>query len=154
MYYQEVAMRKLSSLFVLPILFAGFSFAAVAEDMNSMKKEAIETTKAFVKQLGGAMTHNSVSGVAHFAANSDTECLATIRRLLSFIPSNNSEQPPVQSTDDPLDREMPELDGLVPTDGNKKYWLSFRTVPPKVKNLTRWRLLKLWKSLMVNTSVS
>ena len=50
--------------------------------------------------LGGAMTHNSTSGVAHFASRSDTECLARIRRLLSFLPSNNSEQPPVASTSD------------------------------------------------------
>ena len=50
-----------------------------------------EVTK---EKLGGAMTHNSVSGVAHFASRTDTECLAMIRRLLSFIPSNNAESPP------------------------------------------------------------
>ena len=55
-------MRKLSSLFALPILFAGFSFAAVAEDMKSMKQEAVETTKAFVKQLGGAMKKEMKAG--------------------------------------------------------------------------------------------
>src|SRR2546426_699819 len=50
-----------------------------------------EVTK---EQLGGAMTHNQISGVAHFAADSDEDCLATIRELLSFLPSNNLEEPP------------------------------------------------------------
>jgi propionyl-CoA carboxylase beta chain len=67
------------------------------------------------------MTHNSTSGVAHFAARSDTECLAQIRELLSFLPSNNAEQPPVRETKDPIDREIPELDQFVPTDPNKPY---------------------------------
>jgi propionyl-CoA carboxylase beta chain len=67
------------------------------------------------------MSHNSVSGVAHFASASDTECLAQIRRLLSYLPSNNSEKTPVVATDDPLDREVPELDEFVPSDANKPY---------------------------------
>jgi propionyl-CoA carboxylase beta chain len=74
-----------------------------------------------MEKLGGAMTHNSVSGVAHFASRSDTECLASIRRLLSFVPSNNAEQPPVAECTDPLDREIPELDTFVPSDPNKPY---------------------------------
>ena len=67
------------------------------------------------------MSHNSVSGVAHFASPGDTECLASIRRLLSYLPSNNAERPPVVATDDPLDRELPELDDFVPSDPNKPY---------------------------------
>jgi propionyl-CoA carboxylase beta chain len=62
-----------------------------------------------------------VSGVAHFASRSDTECLAAMRRLLSYLPSNNAEQPPTVASDDPLDREIPELDGFVPSDPNKPY---------------------------------
>lgn len=77
-----------------------------------------EVTK---EKLGGAMTHNSVSGVAHFAAASDADCLAKVRRLLSYVPSNNAHRPPVVPTDDPLDREIPELDSLVPEDPNKPY---------------------------------
>ena len=73
------------------------------------------------EKLGGAMSHNSVSGVAHFASRSDTECLASIRRLLSFLPSNNAEPPPVVPTTDPLDREIAELDDFVPADPNKPY---------------------------------
>jgi propionyl-CoA carboxylase beta chain len=74
-----------------------------------------------MEKLGGAMTHNSVSGVAHFASRSDTECLASIRKLLSFLPSNNAEKPPVMDCSDPLDREITELDTFVPTDPNKPY---------------------------------
>jgi propionyl-CoA carboxylase beta chain len=85
-----------------------------------------EVTK---EKLGGAMTHNSVSGVAHFAARSDSDCLATIRKLLSFLPSNNTEQPPVTPTSDSLDREIPELTGFIPTDPNKPY---------DIKQLIRW----------------
>jgi propionyl-CoA carboxylase beta chain len=73
------------------------------------------------EKLGGAMTHNSRSGVAHFAPRTDADCLAQIRRLLSFIPSNNAEQPPQAAADDPPDREIPELDDFVPTDPNKPY---------------------------------
>jgi propionyl-CoA carboxylase beta chain len=102
--------------FVFMVEGSAYMFVTGPEVIKTVTHE--EVTK---EKLGGAMTHNSVSGVAHFAANSDTECLATIRRLLSFIPSNNSEQPPVLPTDDPLDREIPELDGLVPTDPNKPY---------------------------------
>ncbi len=74
-----------------------------------------------MEKLGGAMTHNSVSGVAHFAAASDADCLAKIRRLLSYLPSNNAERPPVAPCDDPLDRETPELESVVPEDPNKPY---------------------------------
>ena len=56
------------------------------------------------EELGGAMTHNSVSGVAHFAAENDEDCLVTIRELLSFIPSNNLDDPPRVATNDPDDR--------------------------------------------------
>ncbi|UCB51204.1 MAG: methylmalonyl-CoA carboxyltransferase, partial [Deltaproteobacteria bacterium] len=77
-----------------------------------------EVTK---EKLGGAMSHNSVSGVAHFASPGDTECLASIRKLLSYLPSNNAERPPVVTNVDPLDREIPELDDFVPSDPNKPY---------------------------------
>ena len=72
-------------------------------------------------QLGGATTHSSKSGVAHFATATDQECLAGIRRLLSFIPSNNTEDPPWKQPTDPSDRADPALDRLVPTDPNLPY---------------------------------
>src|SRR6187549_505015 len=73
------------------------------------------------EELGGAMTHNSKSGVAHFAADDEEQCLEDVRYLLSFLPSNNLELPPrVEPTDDP-DREDPELDSIVPDDPQKPY---------------------------------
>ncbi len=56
------------------------------------------------EELGGADVHASVSGVAHFAHDSEMECLTEIRRLLSFLPGNNVDSPPVKPTDDPPDR--------------------------------------------------
>lgn len=77
-----------------------------------------EVTK---EELGGAMTHNVKSGVAHFAVEDDRACLGLIRELLSFMPSNNMEEAPRVPTDDPPDRESPELDQLVPADPMKPY---------------------------------
>ncbi len=71
--------------------------------------------------LGGAMTHNEKSGVAHFAVENDRECIALVRELLSFMPSNNLDEPPRRPTDDPLDREDPALDSLVPPSANQPY---------------------------------
>src|SRR2546429_4852541 len=73
------------------------------------------------EELGGAMTHNSKSGVAHFAVNDDRECLSLIRELLSFIPSNNMESLPRQESQDPVDRMDEALDTIVPIDSNKPY---------------------------------
>jgi propionyl-CoA carboxylase beta chain len=71
--------------------------------------------------LGGALTHATKSGVAHFAAENEATCLEGIRRLLSFVPSNNVDDPPeVESTDDVL-RQDKELDALVPENPNKPY---------------------------------
>jgi propionyl-CoA carboxylase beta chain len=102
--------------FVFMVEETSYMFVTGPEVIKTVTHE--EVTK---ERLGGAMTHNSVSGVAHFAAGSDTECLAQIRRLLSYLPSNNAEQPPVAPTDDPVDREIPELDDFVPTDPNRPY---------------------------------
>jgi propionyl-CoA carboxylase beta chain len=77
-----------------------------------------EVTK---EELGGAHTHNTTSGVAHFACEDDSDCLQTIRELLSYMPSNNHEEPPVAECEDPIDREDAELDELVPTDPMKPY---------------------------------
>jgi propionyl-CoA carboxylase beta chain len=71
--------------------------------------------------LGGAMTHNEKSGVAHFAVEDDAECLAMIRELLSFMPDNNLDDPPRQPTEDPPDREDATLDTLVPASPNQPY---------------------------------
>src|SRR5215207_2585079 len=77
-----------------------------------------EVTK---EELGGAMTHNAKSGVAHFAADSDEHALRIARELLSFIPSNNMDNPPFVPTSDPADRSAPELNSVVPELSNQPY---------------------------------
>jgi propionyl-CoA carboxylase beta chain len=71
--------------------------------------------------LGGAMVHNSTSGVAHFALNSEEECLMTIRRLFSFIPSNNLDDPPIVRSDDSPSRMDEDLNTIVPDVPTKGY---------------------------------
>src|ERR1700694_1002523 len=73
------------------------------------------------QDLGGAMTHNATSGVAHFAAGDDAECLAMIRELMSFLPSNNLDDVPRRATSDPIDRAEAALDSLVPADPTLPY---------------------------------
>src|SRR5919204_2666738 len=68
------------------------------------------------EELGGAMTHNTKSGVAHFAAENEDECLADVRYLMSFIPSNNLERPPRYEPSDDPERMDTELDQVVPDD--------------------------------------
>ena len=72
-------------------------------------------------ELGGAMTHNAKSGVAHFAVPDDAACLQLVRELLGYLPSNNLDDPPRVPTDDPADREVPALDALVPPQPNQPY---------------------------------
>ncbi len=73
------------------------------------------------EELGGAMTHNSKSGVAHFAVDDDEACLVAIRRLLSYLPSNNVDDPPRRPTNDPADRMDQRLNEIVPVEPNKPY---------------------------------
>ncbi|MGH9629925.1 MAG: acyl-CoA carboxylase subunit beta, partial [Bryobacteraceae bacterium] len=73
------------------------------------------------EKLGGAMTHNSVSGVAHFLSHDDAECLRSVRELLEFVPQNNREDPPRHPTADPADRQDTALDKLVPAESNLPY---------------------------------
>src|SRR6266436_5686985 len=77
-----------------------------------------EVTK---QELGGAMTHNEKSGVAHFVSPDDAGCLAMIRELVSFLPSNNVEDPPRRATSDVPNRREESLNSLVPADPQKPY---------------------------------
>jgi propionyl-CoA carboxylase beta chain len=77
-----------------------------------------EVTK---EELGGAMTHNATSGVAHFAVPDDRECLRLVRELLGYLPSNNVDEAPRRETTDPKDREEAALDRLVPESPNQPY---------------------------------
>ncbi len=73
------------------------------------------------EKLGGAETHNSISGVAHFLAHDDAECLRMIRELMSYLPSNNRDDAPLRPSHDPIDRADLSLDTLVPTDPQVPY---------------------------------
>ena len=73
------------------------------------------------EELGGAITHATKSGVAHFAAENEVDCLQKIRTLVSFIPSNNLDDPPHLSATDNPNRKEPQLDTLVPENPNKPY---------------------------------
>lgn len=72
-------------------------------------------------ELGGAITHNAKSGVAHFAADSDEHALRITRELLSFVPSNNMENPPFVATNDPSDRADEKLNSMVPEAATQPY---------------------------------
>jgi Acetyl-CoA carboxylase, carboxyltransferase component (subunits alpha and beta) len=73
------------------------------------------------EKLGGAMTHNSISGVAHFLAHDDADCLRMIRELFEYLPSNNRDDAPRRPTTDPWDREDKALDTIVPPESNLPY---------------------------------
>ncbi|WP_416197268.1 MAG: Propionyl-CoA carboxylase carboxyltransferase subunit [Sporanaerobacter sp.] len=73
------------------------------------------------EELGGAMTHNKISGVAHFVDSSEEECIERIKRLLSFLPSNNLEDPPFIETSDDINRIEDKLNEIVPDNPNKPY---------------------------------
>jgi acetyl-CoA carboxylase carboxyltransferase component len=73
------------------------------------------------EDLGGAMTHNEKSGVAHFACESDEDAIAQIKKLLSYLPANNMEDPPIVDTNDDPRRMDPALDSIIPDNPNQAY---------------------------------
>ena len=102
--------------FVLMVDKTSYMFITGPDVIKTVTLE--EVTK---EQLGGAMTHNETSGVAHFLAHDDTECLSMVRELFSFIPSNNLDEPPRKACTDPADRADAALDKIVPSESNKPY---------------------------------
>jgi methylmalonyl-CoA decarboxylase alpha subunit len=83
--------------------------------------KSVTAEEVTAEQLGGAMTHNSVSGVAHFAAENDEDCLQQVRYLMSFLPSNNLEDPPLIATTDDANRMDETLTNLLPDNPNQPY---------------------------------
>ena len=102
--------------FILMTRDTSYMFVTGPDVIKTVTHE--EVTK---QELGGAMTHNSTSGVAHFVSRDDAECCAMIRELLSFLPSNNVDDPPRRTTQDPADRREESLNGIVPEDPLKPY---------------------------------
>ena len=102
--------------FVLMVDKTSYMFITGPDVITTVTLE--EVTK---EQLGGAMTHNETSGVAHFLAHDDAECLSMVRELLSFVPSNNLDDPPRKVCTDPIDRADAALDKIVPAQSNQPY---------------------------------
>ncbi len=102
--------------FVFMVDQTSYMFVTGPDVLRTVTHE--EVTK---EELGGAMTHNEKSGVAHFLAADDAECLRQLRRLLSFLPSNNRDEAPRLPTSDPADRRDLALDTLVPEASNVPY---------------------------------
>ena len=100
------------------------------------------------EQLGGAMTHNSTSGVAHFAAENDEDCLQQIRYLLSFLPSNNMEGAPIVETgDDPM-RTDDKLNTLLPDNSNQAYDM-YEVIKSIVDNGEFYENQKYWATNII-----
>lgn len=83
--------------------------------------KAVTREEVSFEELGGAMTHNVKSGVAHFAAEDEEGAIRLIKKLLSFLPQNNMEDPPFVPTGDPADRMDEALDAIVPDSPTKPY---------------------------------
>src|SRR5262245_12361061 len=83
--------------------------------------KAVTAEEVSFEDLGGAMTHNTKSGVAHFAVRDDADCIRHVKRLLSFMPANNAEEPPRRACSDPIERRDQELGRLIPESADKPY---------------------------------
>ncbi|MBX7148401.1 acyl-CoA carboxylase subunit beta [bacterium] len=102
--------------FILMVKNTGHMFITGPDVIKTVTHE--EVTK---EELGGALSHASKSGVAHYAAESEEDCIQFAREILSFMPSNNREEPPVKATNDPSDRQCDKLDSFIPDNANKPY---------------------------------
>src|SRR5437016_6169638 len=112
----------------------GAVYSPAITDFNVMVKEssymfitgpdvikAVTHEDVSKEELGGAITHNTRSGVAHFAAEDEEDCLRIIREMISFMPANNMEDPPRRATSDPIDRADEALNTIVPANPNLPY---------------------------------
>jgi propionyl-CoA carboxylase beta chain len=102
--------------FVFMVKHSSYMFVTGPDVIKAVTHEEVS-----FEDLGGAEAHGTRSGVAHFAAEGEDECLALIRELMTFLPQNNLEDPPVRQTLDPPDRVDEELQTAVPDQPNKPY---------------------------------
>ncbi len=102
--------------FIVMVEGTSYMFVTGPDVVRTVTHESV--TK---EELGGAMTHNARSGVAHFAVPDDGACVALVRDLLSYLPPNNLDDAPIGDTSDPADRETPALDTLIPPSPNQPY---------------------------------
>ncbi len=102
--------------FILMVEGTSYMFVTGPEVIKTVTHEEVSK-----EELGGASTHGAKSGVCHFTVGNDAACLAKIRELLSYLPSNNLDAPPPGGSEDDPAREEPALDELIPADPNKPY---------------------------------
>ncbi|MDO9070954.1 MAG: carboxyl transferase domain-containing protein, partial [Deltaproteobacteria bacterium] len=102
--------------FIFMVKNTSYMFITGPDVIKSVTGEEIS-----FEALGGAMAHNTKSGVAHFACESDADAIDQIKRLLSYLPNNNLEDPPLTPTADPAGREAPGLDAIIPDDPRASY---------------------------------
>jgi acetyl-CoA carboxylase carboxyltransferase component len=102
--------------FIFMVKNTSYMFITGPDVIKSVTGEEIS-----FEDLGGAMAHNMKSGVAHFACESDADAIDQIKRLLSYLPNNNLEDPPLVPCADPAGREEPALDAIVPDDPRSSY---------------------------------
>jgi len=102
--------------FVFMVKHSSYMFVTGPDVIKAVTHEEVS-----FEELGGAATHGTTSGVAHFAAEGEEECLALVRELMTFLPQNNTEDPPVRPTTDPADRADEELQTVVPDLPNRPY---------------------------------
>jgi propionyl-CoA carboxylase beta subunit len=102
--------------FILMVKHTAYMFVTGPDVIRAVTHEEVSA-----EDLGGAETHGTTSGVTHFAADSEEECLALIRELMSFLPQNNLEDPPLRPTADPADRRDEALQTAVPDQPNRPY---------------------------------
>ncbi len=139
--YADIFLRNVLASGVIPQISAimgpcagGAVYSPVMTDFIAMVKktsymfitgpDVIKTVtheEVTPEELGGAMVHNTTSGVAHFATETPPQCLELIRELIGFLPSNNMEDPPRIAFDDPVDRREMKLREIVPDNPNKPY---------------------------------
>ncbi|MBQ7458147.1 MAG: acyl-CoA carboxylase subunit beta, partial [Bacteroidales bacterium] len=139
--YAEIFERNILSSGVVPQISAilgpcagGAVYSPALTDFTIMRKNAsymfltgpavveqVLGEKVTQEQLGGASVHASKSGVAHFACDTEEEVVATIKELISYIPQNNREEPPVVPTSDPIDRKDDRLNEIIPDSPNEPY---------------------------------
>ena len=139
--YADIFLRNVLASGVIPQISAiigpcagGAVYSPAMTDFIIMTKEisnmfitgpevikAVTHEEVTMEELGGAETHNTLSGVAHFAAENEEDALALIKELISFMPNNNMEDPPRRETNDPPDRVSEELNLMIPDDPNQPY---------------------------------
>lgn len=139
--YAEIFQRNINASGVIPQITGIFGpcaggavYSPALTDFIVMTKEnsymfltgpkVVKTVTGEVvteQELGGAMTHGTKSGVTHFVADDEQQALLLIRKLLSYLPQNNLEEPPVEPCDDPIDRLDEALNDIIPENPNKPY---------------------------------